>query len=223
MTAWTDADDALGAPCERPGCQACADIGQTVRRPDASRAERVARLTAHSRPPARRAQAVRPLLICEPSRPPDLPRRGPGVKGWRWGRITDSDGRRSWGWVRDHADDAWGAVVQEIVVQYLVRGTSRGDLARQYPISERPIQAYANGSSWANYSGPVLAILERLGLTMTHKSRQRRYERIAASMLRRSADLCRLLADDERPEARRIADELAVLAYAHQLGAEVTP
>lgn len=164
---------------------------------------------------AQRLAAPTVTLLFEPSRPPESA-HPQTVQGWRKGWITDGSGLRFWGWVRDRGDDAWGAAVQEIIVRYAIGGEDRGVLASEYPISERQIQAYLSSKAWRSYSQPVMDAITRLGLTMTRKNRQRRHAQIARAMVERAALICALLADDERPEAREIVDELTVLAYAHR-------
>lgn len=122
--------------------------------------------------------------------------------------------------VRWHADDDWGAVVQQIIVRYAMCGDERGQLAREYAMSERGIQGYLSGDSWTLYAAPVIRALQRIGVSATRANRGQRLGAIAKAAALASADVVLLLADDPRPLAQRVVSDLRFVALA--VGMELT-
>lgn len=135
--------------------------------------------------------------------------------------LTPPAGARltSWpGWRRDHDEivreplhDVWGATVQSMIVDYVLRGTKRSAIARRHSTSERQVQAYLSGQAWRSYSLPVLGTLKRLGLGAKRSERLPRAEAALLALTGHAAAIVALLADDQRPEAQQIVADLRIL------------
>lgn len=79
--------------------------------------------------------------------------------------------QRSHGWrmtergeAREHADDAFGAVVQHAIVRYLLTDATRAEVAVDLGVTERTAQAYLSGAIWGAYGRPILDRLAELGI-----------------------------------------------------------
>lgn len=154
-----------------------------------------------------------PLLL-----PPDPPSAHVyGTVGWRWKAGTTPPFTVL---ERRPQDDEHGAVVQWIVLRYHRDGVLRKTLAAEYGYSERQVQAYLSGSDrkshkshwWTAYAAPVLRALRRLGLPVDERSNQRKRHDAQARAARGAlADLAHLLDGDERPEARRLQQDIRLL------------
>lgn len=138
-----------------------------------------------------------PLLL-EPDRPKSIDHR---TVGWR--RVKGEI-------VRHHAHDVFGALVQHVIVRYLVHGVPRQQIASEVNYSERQVQAWISGRAHTAYAAPVRRALESLGIGMGKgglhpaSGRGRPYRRIAAACLDLLADVPWLLATDTRPQAVRV-------------------
>lgn len=101
-----------------------------------------------------------PLLFFEPDPVPyDRPRQW---HGWIGGSRYDLGGPHALA-RRYYQDDLHGARVQRIIWLYCVEGVRRKDLARQFEMSARQIQAYVSGEAWRSYGQPLLRMLGRYG------------------------------------------------------------
>lgn len=151
-----------------------------------------------------------PALLFEPdplTTDPSTGRWADRQQGWRI---------RNGAPVRWHDDDAWGAVVQEIIVRYTLHGVPRRQLANEYPISERQIQTYVTGErgrdrGWHAYAAPVRRALARLGFRPGRRTMARQRAATAA-ICRLAGDLLLLLDHDTRPGVREIRASLRLLA-----------
>lgn len=127
-------------------------------------------------------------LLYEPSWPGDLDVRW--AFGWR---------RRHGVWKRNHAYDAMGARFQMAVARYYLAGLTRAAMADELGFSERQCQSALSGLTWTCYVTPVLAALDRLGISRSRGDwrsagsppRAREVIRAQADVLRR----CRFLMD----------------------------
>lgn len=142
------------------------------------------------------APIARPLtLLVPPSRPSKAERR---PVGWRWrGDVLE----------RRPEHDEQGAEVQWMVLRYYRDGVRRKTLAFEYGYSERVVQTYLSGrSSWGRaYAAPVLDALRAMGVPTVRwrTGISRAVAEVAATRAAiRNAAL--LLADDPRPEAKRL-------------------
>lgn len=152
-----------------------------------------------------------PSLMFEPDRPP-CEVSGAPIRG-HWGGWRGRDFLA----VRYHEDDAWGAVVQEIILRYVLHGVERQQLAREYPCSERSVTGYVGGKAWRAYGGPVLRALKRLGIPISRKNTPRRERAITRAVLRMSSDVVLLLGDDPRPLAHQVIADLRLLTVASEV------
>lgn len=164
---------------------------------------------------AERAATAATTLLYEPV----LPFRtgdadAPG--GWRPGWA-----RRDGLWVRRYRDDEMGAVVQHTVARYYLTNIGRADLAEELGYSERQIQGFVSGTAWTGYTAPVLAALQRLGISRTrgnwnssgHSNRAGEMVRAQADVLRR----CQLVVDGAHVTPtflEELRSDLRLLAFA---------
>lgn len=149
-----------------------------------------------------------PLLL-----PPDRPPKGVlRAVGWRWKRGTQCTVLE-----RRPEDDAQGAIVQWIVLRYYRDGVLRKDLAQEFGYCERHVQEYLSGTSrrciWRQaYAMPVLRALRRLGVPVDgHANQRKRLEPQLAACRQALINVANLLAGDDRPAARRLRRDIAVL------------
>lgn len=151
-----------------------------------------------------------PLLL-----QPDQPPVGVvGTYGWRW-----KAGTRFAVLERRPQDDEQGAVVQWMVLRYYRDGVLRKTLAAEYGYSERRVQEYLSGKGtsarclwWMAYSAPVLRALARLGYPVTEYCNRRKRLGVQAEACRRAlSTLADLVADDPRPLARRLTQDMRLL------------
>ena len=155
-------------------------------------------------------------LLFEPDRPPDIePNINSPARALGWSRSFVEYKRADW--VRNHGDDAYGALVQEIVVRYVLHGVERARLAREYAISERQIQAYVTPKPTHRqptaryYLQPVWRALGRLGLTPGRLTIEKRLG-VAAHLSTLAADVLYLLDADQQSRERELCAALRLLA-----------
>jgi hypothetical protein len=161
------------------------------------------------RPRPRALPAALPLLL-EPDEPA-RDRNNATASGWRRvnGILT-----------RHHDDDARGALVQYILVRYLVQGVQRQQIALETHYSPRQVQAWISGTTLQTYADPVRRQLAALGIglgrgSVTETSHKRAREVVTASMaLLEGAAF--LLAGDDRPQAVRIRTLARLLTAGRQ-------
>lgn len=150
------------------------------------------------------------LLLMEPDRPPEGASRKMvevGRSGWR------IDG---YGYAREHAHDAHGAVIQHAIVRYLVHGVQRQQIAQEVHYSERQVQAWISGRVCRSYAEPVRRALGELGIGMGRggisEASSRRGTEVVAACMALLADVPWYM-DDDWPRQREIK-ELARLLTA---------
>jgi len=154
-----------------------------------------------------------PLLL-----PPDKPAAGmTGTFGWRWKAGTRT---RPPVLERRPQDDVQGAVVQWMVLRYYRDGVLRKELASEYGYSVRRVQEYLSGTKrpnskaiwWLAYAAPMLRALERIGFPVRERNNQRlRADAQVAAGRAALRTVAHLVADDPRPEARRLVRDVALL------------
>lgn len=131
-----------------------------------------------------------PLLL-EPDRPE--PRRGVKTQNTGWRREGDVV-------TRDHRDDEFGALVQHVIVRYLVHGVQRQELAKEIGYSERQLQAWLSGTAARCYAQPVRRALQELGIGLGRgtvgQSASGRGSEIVAACMTLLADVQWYMEDD---------------------------
>lgn len=138
-------------------------------------------------------------LLMEPDRPAQIDH---WTVGWR--RVKGEI-------ARFHLHDEQGAIVQHVIVRYLVHGIPRQQIASEVCFSERQVQAWIGGRAWGAYGGPVRRALASLGISMgkggvgPSKSGYGRNTQVAAACLDLLADV-QWHMDDDWPRAREIKE-----------------
>lgn len=133
-------------------------------------------------------------LLVEPLKP-DAGADGHGVYGWR--KVVKTTRNRrvyavSSDWDRRPSEDAHGALIQHMIVWYVICGVTRGELSRRFGHSERQIQSYIGGQAWKQYSGAILEELGRMGISRGrghHTSRPHEIAAAATATLQAAVDL----------------------------------
>lgn len=139
---------------------------------------------------------------------PDRPRDGAsphGIANGRSGWRTSEDGTL----VRCASDDVRGALIQHVIVRYLVHGVQRQELAQEIHYSERQIQAWTSAKAGATYGEPVRRALQLLGIGMgrggVSEASSRRGTEVVAACMGLLADV-QWYMDDDWPRAREIKE-----------------
>lgn len=145
------------------------------------------------------AATTLPLLM-EPDRPDIDSRQKTTNSGWR------REGEKL---VRDHGADDFGALVQHVIVRYLVHGVHRQQIAKEIQYSERQIQAWIGGRAARSYTQPVRRALQMLGLSMgrggVQEKRSKRRGEVVGACMGLLADV-QWYMDDDWPRAREIKE-----------------
>ncbi len=130
-------------------------------------------------------------LLMEPDRPQIDSRQKTTNSGWR---------REGEGLVRDHGADDFGALVQHVIVRYIVHGVQRQELAREIHMSQRQIQAWISGRAARCYTQPVRRALQLLGIGMgrggVSEATSRRGTEVVAACMSVLADVQWYMGDD---------------------------
>lgn len=124
-------------------------------------------------------------------------------------RTTNSGWKREGGQlVRDYGADDFGALVQHVIVRYLVHGVQRQELAREIQYSERQIQAWISARAGATYGEPVRRALQLLGIGMgrggVSEASSRRGTEVVAACMGLLADVQWFLDDSDWPRQREL-------------------
>jgi hypothetical protein len=146
------------------------------------------------------------LLLLEPDRPDPRMHERTQNSGWR--REGDVV-------TRDHRDDEFGALVQHVIVRYLVHGVQRQEIAQEIGYSQRQVQDWIGGRTARCYAQPVRRALQSLGIGMgrggVSETSSRRGIEVMAACMGLLADV-QWYMDDDWPRAREIKELSRLLA-----------
>lgn len=140
------------------------------------------------------AATTLPLLM-EPDRPPESANNHAVANARSGWRTTDFKE-----FVRFQGDDHRGALIQHVIVRYLVHGVQRQQLAQEIHYSERQIQAWISGRAGSTYGEPVRRALQTLGIGMgrggVSEASSRRGAEVVAACMGLLADVQWYMGDD---------------------------